>query len=143
MMNINKVLLIDDDRIFNFLNKKIIEFSNFAPDVSCYTDPKEALKELNLFAVSNVNNFPDIIFLDINMHDMDGWEFLDEFEKLPESSKQKCRVFMLSSSIDPSDIEKAKTYSSVTDFISKPLSEEVLHLITLSSGLFTLQEAAA
>jgi CheY-like chemotaxis protein len=148
IMDINKVLLIDDDSIFNFLNKKIIELSRFAPDVSCYTDPKEALDELKRLSLTGENsfpdkNFPDIIFLDINMQDMDGWEFLDEYEKLPESSKQKCRVFMLSSSIDPSDIEKAKTYRSVKDFISKPLSEEILNLITLSSGLFTLQEDAA
>jgi CheY-like chemotaxis protein len=129
MKPINSVLLIDDDNIFNFLNKKIIEYENFARKVSSQVNPGKALEELRQLYQSENEKFPEMIFLDINMPVMDGWEFLEEFEKFPENILEKCKVFILSSSIDPRDIEKSKTYKTVKDFISKPLSPEILHTL--------------
>ena len=129
MEPINSVLLIDDDNIFNFLNKKIIEYENFALKVSSHVNPGKALEELRRLSISGNGEFPEMIFLDINMPVMDGWEFLEEFEKFPENVLEKCKVFILSSSIDPSDIEKSKTYKTVKDFFSKPLSPEILHTL--------------
>jgi CheY-like chemotaxis protein len=135
MERINRILLIDDDNIFNYLNKKIIEISQLTANVTSHVNAKKALNELKLICDSGADSFPDIIFLDINMPVMDGWEFLDEFEKFPESIVEKCRVYILTSSIDPNDIEKSKAYKSVKDFISKPLSEEILKSLFIPSPL--------
>lgn len=128
MGQVKNILLIDDDNIFNFLNKQIIMMDHFAESVHSHVNAVSALEELSSQCKAD-GEFPDIIFLDINMPVMDGWEFLEEFEKLPQKFPERCKIYMLSSSIDPNDIEKSKAYKSVKDFISKPLSEEILRAI--------------
>ncbi len=98
---------------------------NFAENVNSHCFPEKALEELVALSESGGKEFPDIIFLDINMPRMDGWEFLQEFEKLPDTILNKCSVYMLTSSIDPNDIEKSKTYKTVKNFFSKPLTPEI------------------
>jgi CheY-like chemotaxis protein len=68
--------------------------------------------------------FPDIIFLDIDMPLMDGFAFLDEFDKMKEETKKHCKIIMLTSSINPYDINKSKKYDYVKKYIRKPLSED-------------------
>ncbi len=75
------------------------------------------------------DNIPEIIFLDINMPVMNGWDFLEEFEKIKNSFKPLPRIFILSSTVDPEDYRKAKSFSTVADFISKPLMKEFLDRI--------------
>jgi CheY-like chemotaxis protein len=123
------ILLIDDDRAFNFLNEKIIEFEKFATKISSYVDAREALEELKSLQETNPPGVPDFIFLDINMPDMDGWEFMDQFKLLSDEVKAKCKVFILTSSLNPIDIQKSKTYTEVRGFASKPLTTEILNLI--------------
>lgn len=123
------IMLIDDDRAFNFLNEKIIEFEKFASKISSHVSPIEALEELKNLAQTNPPGFPDFIFLDINMPDMDGWEFLDNFRMLPQNVIEKTKVFILTSSLNPLDIEKSKTYDEVRGFASKPLTIEILNFI--------------
>jgi len=123
------ILLIDDDRAFNFLNEKIIEFEKFATKISSHVDAREALIELKSLQETNPPGFPDFIFLDINMPEMDGWEFMEQFKLLNEEVKAKCRVFILTSSLNPIDIQKSKTYNEVKGFASKPLTTEILNFI--------------
>ncbi len=119
------VMLIDDDAITNMINTKIIKM-NFSFDVHDYSNAQVALDQLKQWSYSFSEKLPFIIFLDINMPIMDGWEFLNEFQKLPVEVHQKSKIYMLSSSIDVEDIEKAKTYHVVSDFVSKPLTSEKL-----------------
>ncbi|MBL6448887.1 response regulator [Fulvivirga sp. 29W222] len=116
-----KVLLIDDDPIANMINRELFEIRGYV--VNAYTNPKEALEYLES-ANSSLGDIPDIIMLDINMPEMDGWGFLDEYQKIEFASNNNCRLFMLTSSIASEDKEKAFTYSSVKGFISKPLTME-------------------
>jgi CheY-like chemotaxis protein len=119
------VFLIDDDSVSNFINTKIIQLC-FPFTVVAFTSAMEALRELKQYQTSGSDSIPDLIFLDINMPGMDGWEFLDEFQKLPDFLLEKCHVTMLTSSLDRDDIEKSKKYKCVVGFISKPLTVEIL-----------------
>jgi CheY-like chemotaxis protein len=123
-----KLLLIDDDPVTNVINTRIIGRLQTL-QVSVFTNANDALHQLREWSTIQLVEFPDIIFLDINMPQMDGWDFLNEFEKLPGHVHGKCRVIMLTSSIDFSDIKRSKTYSTVTDFISKPLTLDKLNTV--------------
>jgi CheY-like chemotaxis protein len=120
-----KIVLIDDDQLNNLINTRIItKFSDYT--VTSFTSGREGLKFL---ASSDPADFPEIIFLDINMPVMDGWEFLEEYQKLPEALVQNCLIIMLTSSIDINDIEKSKLFKNVREFMSKPLTVESLRLV--------------
>lgn len=129
MFRNKKILLVDDDQLNNLINTRIItKFSDYTVD--SFTSGREGLKYLE---ACEPELFPEIIFLDINMPVMDGWEFLEEFQKYPENVTQNTAVIMLTSSIDINDIEKAKHYRSVREFMSKPLTLESLRLVTSMS----------
>jgi CheY-like chemotaxis protein len=115
------ILLIDDDPISIFISTSMLQNSTDFKIVS-YTNAMDALDQLEQWSMLNTGPFPEIIYLDINMPIMDGWEFLDEFQKFPPVLTGNCCVVMLTSSADLRDVEKAKSYSMVKDFISKPLT---------------------
>lgn len=125
---IRSIILIDDDPIANMISTRIIE-RNFTLKVAAFTNATEALQLLKEGQHSGPESFPAVIFLDINMPHMDGWEFLEEFQKLQTDVLTKCRVIMLTSSIDREDIQKSKTYHCVNDFISKPLTQDKLRTV--------------
>lgn len=115
------IILIDDDKIVNFINRKIIQNTDSNVKLQDFNEAAKALAYLK----ENPDAAPDIILLDINMPVMNGWEFLDAFVKLNIRSV----VYMLSSSIDPSDRLKASQYSCVRNFISKPLTADSIQNI--------------
>ncbi|MCX6206669.1 MAG: response regulator [Bacteroidetes bacterium] len=129
---IKDIFLIDDDGLVNFLNQEIIRESFPDKNVQAFERATDALDELKKLAESPNSNLPLLILLDINMPVMDGWEFLEAFDRLPTTICKNCKVVMHTSSIDPRDLEKAKTFSSVTDYISKPLTNQSLSKIFLS-----------
>lgn len=124
------IVLIDDDPITNMISTKII-LRSLDCKINAFTNAQEALDQLKISVASAPDNFPEIIFLDINMPHMDGWEFLEEFQKLPDAFLDRCDVLMLTSSIDMDDLAKSKTFSSVKDFISKPLTTDKLGVLAL------------
>lgn len=124
-----RIALIDDDPIINLIHAKIITRSTDF-EVMIYTNAQRAVEQFAVWLNSEPGQLPDVIFLDINMPEMDGWEFLDAFHKMPEAVLEKCKVFMLTSSISSDDIEKSRHYRTVSDFISKPLTPEKLSAMT-------------
>lgn len=126
----SSVLLIDDNDIDNFVAKKIIEKSGFAEKVIIVQSARSALDYLNS-EESTSDNIPDIIFLDIGMPEMDGFEFLEEYEKLNRIIVNHCKVVILSSSLDIDDYNRASRNKLVKKFINKPLSKRSLLEIEL------------
>jgi CheY-like chemotaxis protein len=119
-------LIVDDDPQNNFLAKMALRKAFGEVEVTDFVIPEDAL-----FFIENefTDSIPDgnaILFLDINMPTMDGWEFLEAFNTFRESIKKKLKVYMLSSSVDPADVERANVNPNVISFLEKPLSKEIL-----------------
>ena len=118
-------IVIDDDPINNLLCSKNIKKNIQEADVITFTEAEKGLDHIkSFFNVPNVENA--VLFLDINMPIMTGWEFMEEFEKLNSLIKEQIFIYILSSSIDQEDKQKAKNHPDVVDYIEKPLSAEIL-----------------
>jgi CheY-like chemotaxis protein len=113
-------LLIDDNYIDNFVTRKILEGSNFVETITVVRSANEAISSLRDGLIK-----PDVIFLDVRMPLMGGFEFLEEFDKL-NIEKSGIKIFMLSSSLDPLDMRKSTDNKYITQFIHKPLTQKAL-----------------
>jgi len=113
-------LLIDDNYIDNFVTRKILEVSNFAETIIVVRSATEAIDSLRNGTVK-----PDVIFLDIRMPLMSGFEFLEAYDKI-DMDKTNIKIFMLSSSLDPLDIRKSLDNKYITQFIHKPLTQKAI-----------------
>ena len=119
------VLLIDDDRATNFFNERVVTRHNSFDNINIVQSGKAALDYLT--EVENHEALkPDLIFLDINMPAMNGWEFLVEFSKFNSATTEGIKVILLSTSSNPDDVNESINNHSVDDFISKPLSLALL-----------------
>ncbi|RYZ82510.1 MAG: response regulator, partial [Proteobacteria bacterium] len=122
---LHKLLCVDDDPITLMLYKMVISRAEFASNVSTAANGEEAVAYFDELLI-NGEDFPKLIFLDLNMPVMGGWEFLDVFSTEKYKTFRDVKVIVLSSTIDPQDIEKSKSYPQVIDFRSKPISKEML-----------------
>ncbi len=125
----NQILCIDDDPITLMLCKKVITKSNFCNEIITSQNGEEALHYFNTIKTLNTKNHPQLIFLDLNMPIMGGWEFLDHFNSAEYSEFNSIKVVILSSTIDPEDLEKANNYPMVIDFLSKPITKIMLEYL--------------
>ena len=119
-MHFKTCLLIDDNYIDNFVTRKILEVNNFADEIFVVRSATEAINSLKKGIVK-----PDVIFLDIRMPLMSGFEFLEEYDKI-DMDKSDIKIFMLSSSLDPVDMRKSTDNKYITQFIHKPLTQKAL-----------------
>ena len=116
------VCIIDDDNMYINLVSKIIELKQLSEKVIVFNNGKEALD----FFVESIKDseddiVPQVIFLDLNMPIMDGWEFLNEFTKIKDKISEKIDLYVVSSSIDIRDIDRAKSIDVVSDYLTKPI----------------------
>lgn len=116
-----KILLIDDSDVDNFINKSIISKEECVSEIIIKSSGLDALAYLKSI-LDSPESYPEFIFLDIRMPRMNGFEFLDEFVKLPVALKEYPRIFILSSSLDPIDSETGKKYDFIHGHLSKPLA---------------------
>lgn len=124
MKPIKTILLIDDDETTNYLNHRLLTRMNIADEVRVVTNGEEALEYLSkAFAGSADAPLPELIFVDIKMSVMDGFEFLDEYQKFDEGDKSRTVMMMLTSSASFYDLERLKGYPEVQRHYSKPLAE--------------------
>jgi len=130
-----KVLIIDDDPILIMVCKRLMKITGFSEIVYAAKEGGEGMKILLEQLVSTPENLPDLILLDINMPVMNGWEFLDELIALSPKMPLSLPVFMLSSTIDQADYDRASSYDLVKGFYSKPLTKENLEEIEKILGI--------
>lgn len=127
---VKTILLVEDNPVDVFINTRVIEQSGLRANIISQSSAREALDYL---AAAQENLIPDLILLDIRMPEMDGFEFMEAYENLPEVVRSRSRVILLSSSIDPVDYERAKKHPAILAFIPKPFTKEKL------AGLFATQ----
>lgn len=126
-MKVNCLMLIDDDETTNFINELMISEMGITDQILQAQNGKEGL-DLLLKQVEEKKCLPEIILLDINMPVMDGFEFLEEYQKLDIPGKSSVVIVMLTTSLHPTDMERTKQ-AGITDYINKPLKENSIRQI--------------
>ncbi|MBF0695227.1 MAG: response regulator [Flavobacterium sp.] len=124
---IGKILCVDDDPITVMLCRKVINKAEFAKITDSANNGEEALQYFDALISCDRDTYPELILLDLNMPVMGGWEFLDNFSNgIYPTYFSNTKVIVLSSTIDPRDVEKTKNYPMVVEFLSKPITTNVL-----------------
>ncbi|MBS1527028.1 MAG: response regulator [Bacteroidetes bacterium] len=121
----SKVILIDDDPIYHRISQIMMKEYGHAEEVISSTDGKATLNYL-IENKEKEERLPDFIFVDLNMPEYSGWDFLNGYRKIYQSLAKAIKVYIVSSSVDPNDVRRSKTYSFVNSFIIKPLKKEFL-----------------
>lgn len=116
----SSVMLVDDSDMDNMLNKMILQTVKFSESILVFKSSVAALAYLK--KEKNPVNIPELILLDINMPEMNGFEFMEEFQKLPPKISSYTKVYIISSSDDPIDINHASKYKSIIKYLKKPLN---------------------
>lgn len=122
------VAIVDDDDIYRYTIVKNIQALQVSKKILVFKNGAEVL-EYMLENMDKVENLPDTILLDVNMPVMDGFEFIEEYEKFEPEIKSNITVFMISSSINPADINRAKSNAEISDYITKPIGSSKLQRI--------------
>ena len=117
------IALVDDDKIFQLTASKTLKATAMTDTILQFENGEQALRFLREHT-TNPDSLPDYIFLDINMPMIDGWMFLDDYENLKSKFPKPINIYMVSSSIDTRDIERAKKNINVKDYIVKPVTRD-------------------
>ena len=119
------ICIIDDDDIYQFTMKKTLELNKMARKLLVFSDGEEAIEFMH-DNLGNKSELPDVIFLDINMPIMDGFQFMEEYAKLKPIVVKKIIIYMVTSSVDEADITRANKIGEISDYIIKPIKAEQL-----------------
>jgi CheY-like chemotaxis protein len=124
------LIIIDDEPLQHFIMERMLSLYLSNP-VDHITYSSNAIEILNFLEINrnNADELPDIIFLDLNMPVMNGWDFLDSYKRLQQKVAKPITIYVISSSIDPSDILRSKKYLAVKDYIIKPMTKLALKKI--------------
>jgi len=124
MSTIRNYILVDDDPFNNIISTMEIEGALGEVNVTIFENPEEALTFIQEEYVKTLA--PAILFLDINMPSLSGWQFLENYDTFSEEIKKELVIYILSSSIDPRDTEKAKANKYIMGYIPKPLESNMI-----------------
>ena len=124
-----RFIVIDDDSVNNMVCRFVIKSAAGELEIQTFINPETGFGYIEKEYADNENEMPIVLFLDINMPTWSGWEFLENFEKLNEQIKKQIKIYMLSSSVDLKDIERARSNPYVVDYIVKPLTTKVVSQI--------------
>ena len=128
-MKFNEVFVVDDDKIYQFLIKKLLASNNIEVNPFFYENGREALDGIKN-KLDNGENPPDLILLDINMPVLDGWQFLEEYKKLKENIKNKISIYVITSSDNTVDRSRAKDFDEeITNYVLKPMTSDAIKSI--------------
>ena len=140
MSNDLKVCIVDDDSIYQYTMTVTLEQLNNVENILAFSDGEEALNYLQE-NIDHQVNLPDVIFLDIDMPVMDGFQFMEEYIKIKSKVGKKIIIYMVSSSIDERDINRAKAISDIDDYIIKPFKsnqlKELISQLVVSNNFST------
>ncbi len=123
------VCLIDDDKVYQFTSKMILEATQLTSKIITFFNGQEAIDFFLALENQHIDILPDVIFLDINMPILNGWNFLELFDKIYYSLPKKILIYVVSSSVDDSDMERSKSFACVTDYVIKPINKEKYRLL--------------
>lgn len=123
MTKFNNVFVVDDDKIFHFIIRKLFVRNEIKANVSFFQNGLDALDEIKRKLDDSKDRLPDLILLDINMPVLDGWQFLEEYGQLRERFDVEPQIYLISSSDNVLDIDKAKEFDDVIkNYLLKPLN---------------------
>lgn len=122
----SRLVMIDDNPLEHMIMKRLCQRLKIFAEANYHFDARNVLAQLSQ---EQANDLPDIILLDLQMPEFDGWDFLEEFSRIYASLPKNIKIYIFSSSINPVDITRSATYPFVCDFISKPMKQETLQQI--------------
>lgn len=122
MVNKKVICLVDDEAVFHWIVGEYLRKMGIEQDLLSFYNGEEIFEYLS----EGKESLPDILLLDLNMPVCNGWKFLEKYEELKETNGSNMKIYIVSSSIDPKDKQRAESFSSIKDFISKPITDDVL-----------------
>ena len=130
MKKINTFCIIDDDDIYQFTTAHLLKKMDLVNKIILFSNGQKAINFLKE-EIGNIENIPDVLFLDINMPVMDGWEFLEEYLRIKPMIPKTVAIYMVSSSVDEKDVLKAKSISALSGYLVKPISSQNIREVIL------------